>query len=282
MAVHMSAVLGNEIFKTFARRRSYISFLAIAVIIPLVQVALKLQGDAVLSSLARGLGSDFLFRGNILNGYFVSYFVMNSLWIHIPFLITLGIGDQLAGEATAGTFRLMLIRPVSRARILFLKYCTTLLYTFAVVAFLALLSLGLGVLFFGTGDLFVPGKALTIVPAAEAFWRLCFAFALALWGMWTVASLTFLFSSLVENAIGPIFGTMAVIIVFYVISNIPFDLFSSIRPFLFTTYMNLWQKTLEVPIPWGEITASVAALGAFSVGFYLATWYIFLRKDILS
>jgi ABC-2 type transport system permease protein len=151
-----------------------------------------------------------------------------------------------------------------------------------VIVFLAVLSLGMGVLLFGTGDLIVLGKTLVIVPKSEAFWRLCAAFMLALWGMWTVASLAFLFSSLVENGIGPIVGTMAVIIVFYVVSNIPVDLFTAMRPYLFTTHLNLWQKALETPIPWTELLSSLAILGGFSVGFYLITWYIFVRKDILS
>ncbi len=280
MIVH--SVLANEISKTYLKWRSSIAFAALAILIPLVYVALKLQGTGMMKSMTRGITQDFFLVGNILNGYFVTQFVMNSLWIHVPFLVTLGIGDQLAGEATGGTFRLLLIRPVSRSRILAVKYLTTLFYTFTVIAFLALLSLGLGMILFGQGDLLVPGKTLVIIPQAEALWRLGVAFGLALWGMWTVASLAFLFSSLVENAIGPIFGTMAVIIVFYVISNIPVDLFASVRPYLFTSYLNLWQKMLEVPIPWSEIAFSVAVLGGFSIGFYLITWYIFAKKDILS
>jgi ABC-2 type transport system permease protein len=100
--------------------------------------------------------------------------------------------------------------------------------------------------------------------------------------MWTVASLAFLFSSLVENAIGPIIGTMAVIIVFYVVGNIPVDLFREIKPYLFTTYLNVWQKVLVEPIVWGDVATSAAILGAFSVGFLGVTWYIFATKDILS
>ena len=100
--------------------------------------------------------------------------------------------------------------------------------------------------------------------------------------MWTVASLAFLFSSLVENGIGPLVGTMAVIIVFYIVSNVPADLFTSVKPYLFTSYLNLWQKMFEDPVPWGDVLHSVFVLGAFSIGFYAVTWYIFLRKDILS
>ena len=278
----MLLILRYEISKTFRKWRTSIGFIAVAVIVPLVEIALRGQGDSLVKSMSRGLSADFILVGNLLNTYFVTYFIMNSLWVHIPFLITLGAGDQLAGEATGGTFRLILTRPVSRTRILFAKYLTTLLYTAALVGFLGLLSLGLGAILLGTGDLIVPGKALVILPGAEALWRICVAFLLAIWGMWCVASLAFLFSSLVENAIGPIIGTMAVIIVFYIVTNVPVDLFVTIRPYLFTTYFNLWQKVMEQPIPWPDIVQSLVVLGGFSVGFYILTWYIFVRKDVLS
>jgi ABC-2 type transport system permease protein len=207
---------------------------------------------------------------------------MNGLWVHIPFLISLVAGDQLAGEATGGTFRLLLIRPVSRTRILLAKYVTTLFYTCTLVIFLAMLCIGLGLTLFGTGDLIVLGKSLVIIPEAEVLGRFCIAFGLAIWSMWCVGSLAFLFSSLVENAIGPIIGTMTVIIVFLIVSNMPGELFATIRPYLFTTYFNVWQQAMAQPIPWFEILTSVSILGGFSVGFYLVTWYIFVNKDILS
>jgi ABC-2 type transport system permease protein len=278
----MKTILGNEILKTSFKWRSYISFLAIAAVVPLVEIALKLQGTNMERGMMRGLSQDFLLLGNIVNGYFVTQMIMNALWIHVPFLVTLGAGDQLAGEATAGTFRLLLTRPASRSRILLAKYATTLLYALALVAFMAVLTVGLGVVLFGTGDLLIFGRTFVVVAESEALWRIGVAFALATWGMWTVASLAFLFSSLVENGIGPLIGTMAVIIVFYIVSNVPADLFTAIKPYLFTSYLDLWQKMFEDPIPWNEVLHSVYILGAFSIGFYAVTWYIFLRKDILS
>ncbi len=278
----MRSVLGNEILKTYFRWRSYIAFVAIAIVVPLVLVAMKLNTDTMVRTVTRGFSQDFLLLGNIVNAYFVTYLVLNALWIHVPFLLTLGAGDQLAGEAAAGTFRILLTRPVSRSRILLMKYLTTLLYTFTVVAFLVVLSVGLGLLLFGSGELVVPGKVLTVIPAGEGPWRMVLACLLATWGMWVVASMAFFFSSLVDNALGPIVGTMAVIIIFYMLSGVQVDLFRAVRPYLFTTYLDIWQKALESPIPLREVLTSGAILGAYSVGFYCMTWYIFVRKDILS
>ena len=278
----MRVIIGNEILKTFRKWRTYIGFIAVGVVVPLVEFGLKAEGGSLVRNMTRGLGEDFLIVGNLFNAYFITYFIMNSLWVHVPFLISLVAGDQLAGEATGGTFRLMLIHPPSRSRILAAKYATTLLYTFSLVAFLALLAFGLGLALFGTGDLIVPGRTLTIIPRAEVPWRLALAFGLGVWSMWCVASLALLFSSLVENAIGPIIGTMAVIIVFLVVSSTPISLFTAIRPYLFTTYFNVWQKVMEQPVPWSEIAAHTAYLGLFTIGFYAATWYIFVTKDVLS
>ena len=278
----MKTILGNEFLKTFFKWRSYIGFIAIAVVVPLVEIALKVEGGSIVKAMTRNLPQDLFLPPNLFNAYFVTLFIMNFLWVHVPFLISLVAGDQLAGEGSGGTFRLLLTRPPSRSYILFCKYLVTLLYTTLLVVFLAALAVGLGILLFGTGDLLVPGKGMTILATAEVPGRLCIAFLLAIWSMWCVASLAFLFSSLVENAIGPIIGSMAVIIVFLIISNIPVSLFAAVKPFLFTTYFNVWQHAVEQPVPWYKIISSVAILGAFSAGFYLVTWYCFVRKDILT
>ncbi len=278
----MKSILGNEIVKTALKWRSYISFLTIAIIIPLIDVGLLFEKGGWARGMTRGLASDFLIVGNIKNGFFITYFILNALWIHVPFLITLGAGDQLAGEATGGTFRLLLTRPVSRSYILFAKYVTTLVYAGALVVFMGVLSLALGTALFGTGDLLVPGRDLTILAESDVLWRMAAGIALATWGMCTVASLAFLFSSLVENGIGPIIGTMAVIIVSYIIGNLPVELFTAMKPYLFTTYLDLWAKVFEDPVPWETIRHSMLVLGGFSVGFYAVTWYIFQKKDVLS
>jgi len=278
----MFSILKNELLKTYFKWRTYIGFIAILILVPLVEIALKLEGGSMIKGMTRSLEKDFFFVGNLFNGYFVTQLIMNSLWVHIPFLISLVAGDQLAGEATGGTFRLILIRPVSRSRILLAKYLTTLLYSFSLVAFLATLSLGLGVAMFGVGDLLVAGRELAIISQHEALGRMCLAFGLAIWSMWCVASLAFLFSSFVENAIGPIIGTMTVMVVFLIISNLPTSFFAAVKPYLFTSYLNVWQKALEASIPWETIVRHAEILGCFSVGFYVATWYIFVKKDIVS
>jgi ABC-2 type transport system permease protein len=220
-----------------------------------------------------------------LNGWFVTAFIMNSLHVHIPFLITLVAGDIVSSEATSGTVRLLLIRPPSRNRIITAKYLTSLFYTTTIVLFLASMCIFLGLALFGSGDLimnYATRFRIVFIPEAEIPVRMLLAFAAATWSMTVVASVAFLFSTLAENSIGPIIGTMAVVVVFFVVGNFPFDFFRTVSPYLFTTYMIFWQRFLDDPIPWQEVAKSATILGLHNIGLFLIAFFVYNRKDIKS
>lgn len=274
-----------ETYKTFSRWRTYISFGFIALIVIMTELVMKLSANEILYRMMRSFQKDFLIFGNVLNGWFITAFIMNSLHIHIPFFITLVAGDIVSSEATSGTVRLLLIRPPSRSKIITAKYLTTLFYTTGLVIFLGLICITLGLLLFGNGDLIINYQTkfrLVFIPEAEVPLRMLLAFTAAVWSMTVVASLAFLFSTLAENSIGPIIGTMAVVIVFLVLGNFPFDFFRLLSPYLFTTYMVFWQRLFDQPIPWQEIVRSAVILGLHSVGLFSIAFIVFNRKDIKS
>jgi ABC-2 type transport system permease protein len=274
-----------ETYKIFSRWRTYIGFGFIALVVILTEVVMKLSANEILYRMMRSFQKDFLIFGNILNGWFVTAFIMNSLHIHIPFLIALVAGDIVSSEATSGTVRLLLIRPPSRSKIITAKYLTTLLYTTGLVIFLALMCIILGLLLFGSGDLIMNYQTqlrIVFIPEAQIPVRMLLAFSAAAWSMTVVASLAFLLSTLAENSIGPIIGTMALVIVFFVLGNFPFDFFRAINPYLFTTYMIFWQRFLDHPIPWLEIARSALILGLHSIGLFLIAFIAYKRKDIKS
>jgi ABC-2 type transport system permease protein len=274
-----------ETYKAFSRWRTYISFCALASVVIVSEVVMKLSADEILFRMMKIFQKDFLIFGNVLNGWFITGFIMNSLHIHIPFLITLVAGDMVSGEATSGTVRLLLIRPPSRSKIITAKYLTALFYTAALVLFFSILCTLLGIALFGSGDLVVHhyGKfGIALIPEAQVPLRMLLAFGAAVWSMTVVASLAFLFSALAENSVGPIIGSMAVVIAFLVFGNLPLDFFRDLSPYLFTSYMNLWQRSFDVPIPWGSIARSAIILGLHNIGLFLIALIIYRRKDIKS
>ena len=278
----MLRLIYYELIKTFLKKRTYIGFALVAIVVPLVEVVMKIEGGRFLQYTLRSLQQDFMLVGNLFNGWFVAQSMMNSLWVHIPLLIIFVAGDQLAGEATAGTYRLILVRPVSRTRIFLAKFITTIIYTVVFVFFLGILSTGLALLLLGRGDLIILTRGILILPEADVAWRFLAGYLLAAWAMVSIASIAFFFSTFVENAIGPIISTMGVNMIFVLMTVLPLDFFKTLRPYLFTHYLNVWLRVFEDPVPWQDIATGCLALGGYVAGFIIAAWLIFRRKDILT
>ncbi|OPY08559.1 MAG: ABC-2 family transporter protein [Syntrophaceae bacterium PtaB.Bin095] len=272
-----------ETIKTFTRLRTYIGFLAFGILVPLVVAGLKMGGQRAFErNLLAILEQDFIIGGNVLNGWFFGFFFLGALWVHVPIVLTLVAGDQIAGEGDAGTFRFLLTRAGSRSRIITAKFIVTLLYTAAMVLFIGVLTLGLSLAVFGSGDLLVVKRGLVVLPESGLPAHFLLAWGLAILSMFVVSSLCFLFSAFTDNSVGPIVATMAVIIISLIIITLPFEMFQAIRPWLFVNYFDTWQKVFDDPIPWGDILRNVWILLGFTALFFSITLAWFNRKDILS
>jgi ABC-2 type transport system permease protein len=278
----MIRLIQAEVEKIFLRGRTYIGFAAVAVIVLVIQGAVYVDGQKLLDFATGMLEDIFYFEGNLLNGYLTTYVILNSLFVHIPFLVALVTGDLIAGESASGTFRQILCGPVSRFKLITAKFLAGLFYTFLLMGFMAILSLGLGVFLFGTGDVVVLKKAIQFIPETEALSRILWAFAFGMLGMTVVSALSFYLSSLAENSIGPIIGTMAVVIFCTVISSLNMSIFKYIRPFLFTTYLTDWRALFDLVPDYTRIVKSSLVLFGHVVLFFGLTAYRFSKRDILS
>lgn len=272
-----------ELLKIFKKWRTYIGFIAIGVLVPLLHLAMYLEGQNSLDFITRGLRDSFVLVGDLLNGYWISYIILNALTIHIPFLVALVAGDLLAGEATAGTYRVLITRPVSRMQVVIAKYISGIIYTGSLVLWLAIMSLVIGLIVFGTGELIVMSPdAIIIFEKSDILWRFVLAYGFAALSMSVVCSLAILFSSLVENAIGPIVATMAIIIIFIILSAFDVEILREIRPYLFTNYILQWREFFYNPLNLDKILKATLILGGHILLFFTATAIIFKKKDILS
>ncbi len=279
----MLTLIQIELYKIFKKWRTYIGFIAIGILVPIIHTAMVFEGKDTLNFMTRNLQQSFFFVGNLLNGYFVSYLIMNSLAVHIPFLIALVAGDLLAGEASAGTYRMLITRPISRTQIISSKFIAGIIYTNFLILWLAVISLIVGLIIFGVGELLVvSNQTIIIFEKNDILWRFLLAYGFAALGMSVVAGLAFLFSSLVDNSIGPIIGTMTVIIVFIILSAINIDFFQTIKPYLFTNYILSWRLFFDDPIDLTELIKSTLILAGHIIFFFLLTLFLFKRKDILS
>jgi ABC-2 type transport system permease protein len=292
----MLQLLRIELYKIFKRPRTYIAFAVIAFIILLIQIALKFGGEDYVGLMMSGMNETFEVPAQqVLNGYLVCFVVLNLLLIHVPILVALIAGDMISGEANMGTLRLLVTKPVSRTQLLLIKFIAASVYTFLLLIWVALLSLLLSILLFGTNDLFVARETdSNIIAATDVLWRYIAAFAFAAIGMIMVAALAFMLSVFADNSIGPIVATVCIIIVFTILTQLQIPFYDeTIKPYLFTTHMLGWKGFFYVKGNNGVtvdgsisnfpaiVKSALILLGYAAVFLFIAVWY-FRKKNILS
>ena len=280
-------LLQIELYKIFRRPRTYIAFGAIAAIVLLMQLGLKYDGKAYVELLFSNIRETFdisdSLKEKMLNGYLISFVILNTLLIQMPLLVALVAGDSIAGEANMGTLRRLVSKPVSRSGLLISKFLASCIYTLLLLSFMALLGLGGSVLLFGTSDLLVfKSDVLVLIDSSDVLWRYAAAYAFAGLSMITVAALAFLFSVFADNSIGPIIAAMSVIILFTILTTMDIPFFNAIKPYLFTNHMLNWKGFFDRPVDGSEVLKSILVLLAHIVFFVSLALYSFRRKDILS
>jgi ABC-2 type transport system permease protein len=273
----------NELLKIAAKPRSYIGIWVITLIIGIILFAMFLDGQNFISLITGSFEQSLSFEGKILNGNFIAFVILQMLIIHVPLLIALVTGDLISGEAAMGTIRLLVTKPISRTGILFSKYIAGCAYTFVMLLWMMFLALIVGKLLFGTGDLIaLNSNGLVIFQQNDVGWRFACGFSLAFLSLIMVATLSLTLSCFSDNSIGPIVSTMAIIILFTIISNLELPVLQNIRPYLFTEYMVAWRNFFEDPIPSTKILKSCTILILHIVGLLAIAAYKINKKDILS
>ena len=278
----MRKLVSIELFKIFSKPRTYIGIGAIIIIVLALEFGILLEGDTMMGLIIQNIKDRFIFEGNIINLYLVSYLILNTLWIHVPILVALVTGDLLAGEANSGTFRLILTRPISRVKLVMAKFIAGWLYAVLLVAVMAILSIGIGLILFGPGDLMVVTNKVNVFSANDLLWRFGCAYAYGILSMTTVAALSFLLSSMADNSIGPIIGTVAMITGITIISTVGASLLGPVNRYLFTSYLPSWQLFFQSGNGLSQLGHAILIQVTYIIGFLSLTIWYFRKKDILS
>jgi ABC-2 type transport system permease protein len=292
----MMQLLRIEIYKIFKRPRTYISFAVITCIILLIQVGLKFGGEEYVGVMMSGLNETFEAPAkDMLNGYFICFLILNLLLIHVPILVALIAGDMISGESNAGTLRLLASKPIGRTKLLLVKFTASVFYTLVLLIWIAVLSLFVSMLIFGTNSLFVAREFdAGIILKSDVLWRYAAAFVFAAIGMITVAALAFMLSVFTDNSIGPVVVTVCVVIVFTILTQMQIPFYDdTIKPYLFTTHMLGWKGFFYVKGNNGvtvdgslenfsAIVRSALILTGYTLVFLFVAIAYFRRKNILS
>src|ERR671938_1667292 len=144
----MFTLLKLELEKLFRAKSFYLSFIVLVAFVALMlwgfytYAARKTSGEAV-EQFKYTYESKQYFNGLT----FALYSVLFSFTLLLPIFVSMSAGAQVAGEARAGTLRMICARPIARSSLVLAKFLATALHIFLLFAFFVGLNLLVGLLF---------------------------------------------------------------------------------------------------------------------------------------
>lgn len=271
-----------ELSKLFSRKRTYLGFVVFLIAELLIFSLLHLQG--VKKSLAALMERSGYIFGDLYTGPTLAFMMLTYTASLLGGLyLALVSGDLVAKEVEDGTLRMILCRPVSRGRILSLKFLTCAVYTFALSFFIVGSSVITGILFQGTGQLFVyaPFEGIfSVFTFQEGLVRFAEAAVALGIGMLTISSVGFTLSCLNMKPATATIITISLLFVDSIIRGIPY--FKSIAPYCLTTNISQWIYLFQGHIPWEQIASAYLFLAAINGTLFVAAWVVFSTRDFKS
>ncbi|MBE7211253.1 MAG: ABC transporter permease [Gluconacetobacter diazotrophicus] len=269
----------HELTKMFARKRTYIGFGAFLALETLVLIGLNRPGPRrafqhMIES--NGFGFDRYFSGLTL-GFMMLYWTALLLG---GLFLALVAGDVVSKEVEEGTMRMMLCRPVTRGRVVALKYAACVTYTFAMVAFIGLTALAAGLAYRGWGGLFAFApleRVMALYEPGEGLERYFLALALLACSLTTISSLGFMLSCMKMKPVSATVVTVTVLFADNIFRNVP--LFDDLKVYFVTAHLATWINAFHNRIPWRDVAMDLAYLGAVDATFLIVGLVVFARRD---
>jgi ABC-2 type transport system permease protein len=230
--------------------------------------------------------------------------------VFLPVAVAVVAGESIAGEASAGTLRYLLARPVGRTRLLVSKLISVTTFTLVAVVAVTVTSYATGVLILGPSRAAAVGTSPgglsgSIAPGAggaptaglqagaaitslsgtplttlELVERVLGAMAFITVSMLGVAAIAIFLSTLTDSALGAALGALATLVASEVLVTL--GAASAVQPYLPTRYWLAWIDFFRQPVFWRDIQRGFAIQAVYVVVFLAAAWANFATRDITT
>jgi len=256
---------------------------AVLIALPtLIVVAIKARGDRP----GRGQNGEGLFRLAQQSGLLVPAAVLGVASGFLLVVIAgLLAGDSVASDSAWGNLRYVLMRPVSRTRLLLAKAAVAAALIWACVIVVALTALVAGLIAFGSHPVTVPlvsggGVGSFTLSTTTILVRVAVGTAYVAFGFTALLAIGTFMSTLTDTPTGAIGATIGIYIVSEILDGI--DQLGEVRYGFPTHYLSAWQPLLTENRWSGDIAAGIIVQLAYLVVFGAAAIIWFRRKDIRS
>ncbi|MFF8438413.1 ABC transporter permease [Streptomyces bacillaris] len=277
-------LLRSEVGTTFRRHRTYALLAVLAAVPVLIGIAVRIETGGDGSGGGAGGGADggagpaFLTQVTN-NGLFLVFATLAAtLPVFLPMAVGVVAGDAIAGEASAGTLRYLLVAPAGRTRLLLVKYASVLTFCLVATFVVAASALAVGALLFPVGE--VTTISGTRIGFGEGLARAGLTAAVVAASMVGFAALGLFVSTLTNSGIGAMAATVGLLITAQILDSIP--QLSGIHPYLFPHYWMSFADVLREPVLWDDLVKNFQLQGLYAAVFGSAAWARFTTKDITT
>lgn len=195
--------------------------------------------------------------------------------------------DIVASEFSGGTIKLLLIRPVSRTKILLAKYLSMLLFGGVMTVLLLAVGYLLGGVLFGFGGMDLP--YIYVSPEDNAIHQMTtldnvlFSVGLQLLGMLIIVTLAFMISAAMRSSALAIAVSLVAMFVGTGIVGFFLEYGHSWVKYILFANMDL-RMYLEGPILVEGMTMgfSLTVIAVYFVVFHLLAWLFFTKRDVAA
>lgn len=274
--------LRNELWKLFAKKRTYLGFLMILLAQNVVVLVFRFT-DGPQRSLARTLEGNGHLATPFLSELTVATFMLFPIaYLLLPLYAALVGGDLVAKEAEDGTLRMVLSRPISRLRLLSLKWAAGAVFSGVLVLALGAFGLLFARAWFPHGSLFVlvPGELFSLFEPGPGLRAYAAAHAILAVKVITVMGLAFLCSCFDVKPAAATILALSFVFLNFILMNIPY--FRDLQAWFLTYHLNLWQWMFAQPVPGWRVAGSLSLLAGFNATCFVVGAVAFQIRDFKS
>lgn len=278
------AQLYNELWKLFGKKRTYIGFGAFV----LAQTAMMLlfkythwqNNFERLLSINGYVASEYI---SALTVALIMVFPQAALLM--PLYVALVGGDLIAKEAEDGTLRMILCRPISRVRLLIVKWFGGIIFAAVLVLVLGVTALGTARVLFPWHGMFVTAEspdsmAFGLFPPGQGLELYAFSHLFMVVNAITMLSIAFMFSGFNMKPAAATILALSYFLADFITLHLPF--LEEYHNWFITHHFESWFLVFQQPTPWPQIVQSEITLFAISATAFIIGAMGFQVRDIKS
>lgn len=198
--------------------------------------------------------------------------------LFLPLTVGVVAGDTIAGEASAGTLRYLLVAPAGRVRLLLVKFAAAVVFCVAATLAVAVAGAAIGIALFPVGPVtLLSGDTISV---GESLLRSLLVAAYISVSLIGLSAIGLFISTLTDVPVGAMASTIVLAVVSQVLDSLP--QLDWLHPWLFSHYWLGFGDLLRQPISWDSFGNNAILQAAYVLVFAALAYGRFSSKDILS